>query len=249
MNSDTSGYAGFWQRFAAITIAGVVLCSILICGHILILAVMSPVLNAGGSAISWRAKDIYVAIMGANTERKPLGLGTVWPKSGKPMEDAEDIGDMTFANSSDYFSVLYDGENCGTPEWAPYVAGFSYSKCAGAGVRPKTGGGRLTAKNNAWTIAANITDDMPDIIPIIISRNVDPSSLIPREGDLREQFLRPSKYKTPFGDKAFFFVRKGGSIYKNKWKYANLRVVYGDVSDEELQEIRDAFEKIEYLAP
>ncbi|MCL2104127.1 MAG: ankyrin repeat domain-containing protein [Kiritimatiellaeota bacterium] len=207
--------------------------------------------DADYTTMSMHAKDIYNAIVVANTERAPLGLGPVWPKSGKPMEDAKDIGDMTFANSSDYFSVLYDWKTFGTSDWAPYVHvnKFDYSKCAGAGVPPKTGGGHLTAKNNAWTIAANITDDTPDIIPVIVSRNVDPSSLIPREGDLSEQFLRPSKHKTPFGNKAFVMIRKGGAIYHATWRDASLDRLYQGASGKELQAIRDAFQKIKYLEP
>ena len=232
------------------TIFGVVLGSaILIFGGFLLYVIPQAIGSSGFSAMDIRAKDIYVAIINANSEREPLGLGTVWPKSGKPMEDAKDIGGMTFANSSDYFTVLYDGEHYGTPEWAPYVTGFDYSTCAGAGVPPKTGGGRLTAQNNAWTIAANITDDMPDIIQVIVSRNVDPSSLIPREGDLRKQFLRPSKHTAPFGDQEFLFVRKGGSVFHLRGKHVSLYIVYNGANNEELQRIRDAFEKVEYLAP
>jgi len=113
-----------------------------------------------------------------------------------------------------------------------------------------SGSERLMAENNAWTIAANITDEMPDIIPVIISRNVDPTSLIPKEGDLSQQFLRPSEeFKAPFGNKRFIIVRKGGAVLMYTWRYANLQVIYRDASEEELQKIRDAFQKIKYLTP
>jgi len=214
-------------------------------------AVANAIMRANMTAMANRAKDIYATIVRINFEREPLGLGPIWPKSGEPMEYAEDmdISDMTFANSSDYFSVLCAWEHR-TSSLAQYVIySFDYSKCAGAGVPLKQEYGRLTAENNAWTIAANITDDMPDIIPFIVSRNVDPSSLIPREGDLRQQFLRPSKYMTPFGHHGFLFVRKGGKIYQATWRYASLDRLYQGASKEELQAIRDAFEKIKYLEP
>jgi len=230
-----------------------------IAGLVFFSAISNAVLRAQMVAMSARAKDIYVEIVGANTEREPLGLEAIWPKSGEKMEAAPDmdITQMTFANSSDYFTVLYDSEirrtrvvSQGWSEPYPY-GGFDYSKCAGAGV-PKSppGSKRLKAKNNAWTIAANITDDMPDIIPIMVSRNVDPTSLIPKEGDLRQQLIRLSEaFKTPLGNKGFIIVRKGGATFMCTWRYANLQVIYRDASEEELQEIRDAFQTIKYLTP
>jgi len=170
------------------------------------------------------------------------------------MEAADDIdiAQMTFANSSDYFTVLYDIENYSTPPvWAPYVNGFDYSKFAGVGVpKSPSGSKRLKAKNNAWTIAANITDEMPDIIPVIVSRNIDPTSLIPKEGDLRQQLVRLSEeFTTPFGNKGFVIVRKGGVTSRFTSRRLNLYILYGSTSEEELQEIRDAFQTIKYLTP
>ena len=137
-----------------------------------------------------------------------------------------------------------------SPEsWSPYVVYFDFSKCAGAGVPVKQGAGRLTAENNAWTIAANITDDMLDIIPVIISRNVDPTSLIPKEGDLFQQRIRPSAFTTPFGQEGFVLIRKGGAICTFSWRYGNLGVIYQGASEKELQQIREAFQKIKYLTP
>ena len=218
-------------------------------------AISNAVFFAQTNAMAARARDIYVNIEATKTPCEPVVPVSVWPKSGEKMEAADDIDifQMTFANSSDYFTVLYDIENYSTPHiWAPYVhGGFDYSKFAGAGVpKSPSRSKRLKAKNNAWTIAANITDEMPDIIPIIISRNVDPDSLIPREGDLRQQFVRPSEaFKTPFGNKGFVIVRKGGAVRMYTWRYANLHEIYRGASEGELQEIRDAFQTIKYLTP
>ena len=112
-------------------------------GAIVLFATTAHVVSsANGSALCWRSKDIYISIIGANTEREPLGLGTVWPKAGKKMEDRnDDISEMTFENSTDYFKVLYDDKNRGTTNWAPYAQGFDYSKCAGAGVPLDAQGG------------------------------------------------------------------------------------------------------------
>jgi hypothetical protein len=147
----------------------------------------------GTAADTWsivpvRAKDIFVAVIGANTERKPLGLGSAWPRSaftpiGHGMD--ADIAEMTFANSSDYFTALIDGHRIGKDDWSPFVVGLDWTTFAGGGVPPKEGAGRLTAANNIWTVAANVTDDMPDVIPVLVSRNVDPSSLVPGGDDLK----------------------------------------------------------------
>ena len=217
----------------------------------LLTAVLCPVminsaLQAEMSAMGSRAKEIYNAIMSKDAAINP---DTAWPKSGKQMVEGDDISKMRFENSSDYFSVLF-GTKCTDVYWDPHVAGCNYYPIfAGAGVPAKEGTGRLTAQNNAWIIAANVTDDMPGWIPILITRNVDPASLIPMEGDLKEQHVRPSsEFKTPFGNKGFIIVRKGGIIICGRFgRYGtSLATVYQGM---DVQEIRAALEKIEYLAP
>ena len=223
----------------------------------LLTAVLCPVminntLQTNMTAMGSRMWDIYITIMSANAEREPLGLGTVWPKAGKKLEEGGDIGQMRFENSSDYFSVLLDGKRMGTPDWSPYVFGCDYSKCAGAGVPAKQGAGRLTAANNAWTVIANVTGDLPNGIPLIISRNVDPASLILGEGDPREQYVRPSgKFKTPFGNRRFTMLCKGNMIIRGKFGRhgTSLATIYQGADAQELQRIRDALQKIEYLTP
>ena len=237
---------------ATLSTIGTTVCVVVL--HALYCTIENEVLKANATAMSMRAKEIYVTFTEANREREPLGLGTVWPRTGKPMEEGGDIGKMTFANSTDYFKAVYDDKNRGTADWAPYVAGFDYSKCAAvhSGV-PLDAQGGLTAKNNAWTIAANVTDDMSDFIPVIISRNVDPASLIPGEGDLSQQFIRPSeKFKTPFGGKWIIILRKGGTVHGypcHSMRKANLKWVYHGASEADIPKIRDALQKIEYLEP
>ncbi len=187
------------------------------------------------SPVSARGRDIYIAITSANTDREPLGLGNIWPKTKlKSGVDASsnDIGVKCFTNSSDYFYEIYDGPNVGMDRHDPYVKGFDYSKLAGAGVPAKVGGGKLTAENNMWAIAANITEEDADIIPVLITRNVDVKLLeyfINHGGstslDIRIA-LGAGEHKTPFGDKGFVCVRKGGGTFSNQAKYATLRVLF-----------------------
>jgi len=221
------------------------------------------------SEASGRAKDIFVALT-PGMSCDGLGLGSVWPRAGEgKAEGAEKDPIMQyFENSSDYFWVLLDGETEHTEEWAPYVSRLDWRHFAGGGVPPKQRAGRLTAENNIWTIAANVTEDMPDHIPFIVSRNVDPASLIPHDGDLKAQRIRPSPdFKTPFGDKHFVVVLKGGAIRHLSGKNANLHTLYkgrweegedgrkqewnadADPAPQLIQALQSAFQKIRYLAP
>ena len=196
-------------------------------------AISNAVMQANMTAVGTRGRDIYVAITGANTEREPLGLGNVWPKtqldagttasSGTP-----DIAERTYTESSTYFYDLYDGGNVGTDAWSPYVAGFDYSKLAGAGVSAKSGSGTLTAQNNMWVIAGNIRDEMEDIIPILVTRNIDCSTLKAdlTDGSVTTEVKFSSTYKAPFSNKGFVMIRKGGAMFKARAKYAKLNVVY-----------------------
>ncbi|MDA3924201.1 MAG: hypothetical protein PF904_05835 [Kiritimatiellae bacterium] len=141
-------------------------------------AINSAVVRANISPVSVRGRDIYVAITCANTEREPLGLPPVWPADPGFYTNAVqgDITAVNFTNSTDFFWSLIDGDNLGTEKWSPYVAGFNFSKLAGAGV-PQWKSGRLEPENNMWSIAKNIDENTPDVIPFLITRNVDASSL------------------------------------------------------------------------
>ena len=196
-------------------------------------AISNAVMQANMTAVGTRGRDIFVAITGANTEREPLGLGSVWPKTKAPA-DAQtggdtDIGDMPFSTAEDYFKELYDGENVGKTGWSPYVAGFDYGKLAGAGVSSQPGGSTtLDAQYVMWCIGANVRDEMEDIIPILVTRNVDCAGLsLKYEGtSVTKVKLGEGTYKTPFSNKAFVMIRKGGAIFKARDKYATLRVIY-----------------------
>ena len=183
---------------------------------------------AGASTIGWRGKDIYVSIVGANTEREPLGLPSVWPSDDEPRTTAVwGVECFNFTNSTDYFRYLYDEEHAGTEAWSPFVAGFDYSQLAGAGV-PHCTGKPLTAKYNAWTIVKNVPDDMDDIVPILITRNLDVRSLASDESSWHQgrQLYFDDEWNTPFGSRGFIMVRKGGAIFKARDKYSSYRHVY-----------------------
>jgi len=213
---------------------------------VLLTAVLVPLvpqvkLRADLNTIGRRGQDIYIALLCASTRGEPMfPFINMWPKVKIDGEDhrnigeTEDITDKTFQNSTRYFHELYDGENIGTPAtWAPYVNGFDWSKLAGAGVPKMVGAGVLRSENNIWSIAGNLTDDMDDMIPALVTRNVDCSSFHIKTRANPDAPLRWSQqYNTPFGNKGFVIVRKGGAVLRGIAKRATTSAVYpiGDVT-------------------
>jgi type II secretory pathway pseudopilin PulG len=154
------------------------------------------------SSVAARGRDIYIAITSANTDREPLGLPAVWPQSNPPTTNAVDISKMNFTNSTDYFWALYDGDHLGATNHNPYIKGFDFSKLAGAGVKVHTGQGRLKPENNMWTIAKNVRDEMEDIMPVLVSRNLAAESLVADLTTISDRRLFfDEEWKTPFGRK------------------------------------------------
>jgi prepilin-type N-terminal cleavage/methylation domain-containing protein len=197
-------------------------------------AITGAMLSANMTAVGTRGKDIYVAIVAANTEREPLGLGNVWPKTVIPSGTdtaVKDISNTPYNNSSDYFYDLYDGENVGKTGHNPYIRGFDYSKLAGGGVTAKSGAGKLQAPNNMWSIGGNVRDTMEEIVPILVTRNLDCTSLYKNLETMVTTKLQFSKlYPEPFGEKGIVVVRKGGGIYSLKGRYCTVNLMYGNQS-------------------
>lgn len=199
-------------------------------------AISNAVLRSNMAEVGMKGRDIYIAVAGANSQRKLLGLDSVWPRtetSSGGGSGSTDISNRAFYNSSDYFYELYDGKNIGTSNWRPYVVGFDYSKLSGAGVSAKADlVDHLSAENNMWTIAANVRDEMADIIPVLVTRNVDCRSLykdLP-DGSVGDELAWSYTYRTPFSNKGFVMIRKGGAVFRAHEKYATVRVVYQNQS-------------------
>ena len=192
----------------------------------------SSMLKANMAAVAARGRDIYVAITSANVDRETELLPPIWPKTCLVSTNlTDDISGKVFKTSTEYFAALYDEDHVGTEAWKPWVRGFDYSKLAGTGVPAKMGKGKLLAKNNMWLIAANITEEDPDIIPVLITRNVDVKEIerLVNQGGTSSNDTKlawSSDYKTPFGNKGFVMVRKGGGTFNNQARYATLRVIF-----------------------
>jgi prepilin-type N-terminal cleavage/methylation domain-containing protein len=205
-------------------------------------AIGNAVLKANMMAVSTRGKDIYVAVVGANTEREPLGLGNIWPKNAAGVAAAggaagaqADIATTPYTSSSDYFADLLDANNYGGNNWAPYVQGLDFSKLSGSGVpaRPSGGGQGLQPANNMWTICANLRDELEDVIPFLVTRNVNTQILRDDVTNPTEDRIETGNWfeggpdrTQPFSNKGFVFVRKGGGTFTLTARYVSLKTIY-----------------------
>ena len=200
-------------------------------------AISSAMLSANTSAMSMRGRNLYVGITQANTEREAAGLGTVWPHQAEAdgmSDDTDDIAGQTFGTATLYFQKLFDIDNYGSDNWSPYVSGVDIGVLSGSGV-PAFTGGSLQANNVGWSVASGFTTEMEDIVPVLVTRNMDVSKL-PTSGsnDMSTQKdevqLGQRTYTTPFGNKACIVIHKGGGVNVVKAKYAKLYLIYNKQS-------------------
>ncbi len=198
-------------------------------------AISGAMLTANASAMQMKGRNLHQAITQANIEREQAGLQSVWPKDdSSKSDDADDIAGMTFGTSETYFQELFNVSKYGDPDWAPYV-NVDIGSLSGSGVTPFAGGTTLSGKNVGWCVAQGVTDEMEDIIPVLVSRNAQVDALPTSSGshDMSSDKTEVKMGKTnggvsdtPFGNKAFIVVRKGGAAETIKAKYNKLYLVY-----------------------
>ena len=200
-------------------------------------AISSAMIKANLSACAMRGRNLFVAITGANTEREALGLGNVWPKT-----QAEDGADTSkdplsgaVSSAADYFTYLFDmAKITDSANWKPYVTGVDLSVLNGASVPPiPNGATKIDGKNCLWCVAANITDEIPDVFPVLFSRNIPVSAMKTYEKtydggneEVKIGKANGAKYDTPFSNKAFVLIRKGGAVVSQDAKYALTSVFF-----------------------
>ena len=173
-------------------------------GGIVLPQVLSALNEARSSSMSMRGRKIFVGMIRASVERGAFGLESVWPRT-VALEDEDhkdDILGKAYRTSTEYFKDLCDMANYGTPDWAPYlvcdVSAFGKDF-------------------DDWCVAANVTDDMPDYLPVLVSANFNPE-LLRRKWDGRHSGERlpigpgSGAAKSMFGDTEIVVVRKGGAV-------------------------------------
>ena len=192
-------------------------------------AISSAMLSANTSAMAMRGRNLFVGITSANTEREASGLADVWPKdSDGATDNSDDIANKAASTTTQYFKDLFDIDNYGKAEWDPYV-NVDLGVLSGSGV-PGMTGSTLESKNIAWVVVKNLTSEVPDVIPALVSRNVDFNSLngylAKFDGTATTKVALGGTYDQPFGNKAWVLVRKGGASQVIKAKYSRLDVIF-----------------------
>jgi len=192
-------------------------------------AISSAMLSANTAAMSMRGRNLFVALTQVNTEREGAGLQAVWPQQDTEGLDDDDKQLIGASSTTDFFKYLFNMDNYGTQEWQPYVS-VDISVLSGGGV-PGMSNGKLEKDNIAWVVTQNIQSEIEDVIPVMVSRNVDytslASSLTSYDGQSTTQIeCGKGTYTTPFGNKAWVLVRKGGAAQVIKSKYSKLNVIF-----------------------
>ena len=197
-------------------------------------AISAAMLSANTSAMSMKGRNLFVGITQSNTEREAAGLASVWPKgSENKSEDTEDIAGMDFADSAKWFEELFNIKKYGDQDWSPYVSGVDIAVLSGSGVPSFSGTKSLDGKYVAWSVLKGMQDEMEDVIPVLVTRNAQTSAL-PTSGTFQGTEQTPvgvgkanvGESDTPFSNKAFVLVRKGGAAQVIKAKYNKLYLVY-----------------------
>lgn len=220
----------------------------------LIPAIGNKLLSCDMTPVGVRGREIFVAIAGANCDREPLGLPPVWPSENPPVaiNGPYETECFNFSNSTDYFNYLYDNEYLGADRRNPVAKMGFYSWLAGAGV-PACTCGKPTAENNMWTIAMNVAEDLDDTVPVLITRNIDAASLAAKvtDKDWGKALRFDPEWETPFGDRGFALIRKGGAVFRAREKYVSYKAVYqGQTFDASVDAQGHAVAKpLKYLTP
>ena len=192
-------------------------------------AISSAMVKANLSACGMRGRNLFVAITAANTEREALGLGNCWPQEAQENADENDkIAKQGTPDALTYFKYLFDTDNFGKETWKPYVSGIDIGVLAGAGVPVAAKPDQLQSKNILWTVLSNVSDELDDVLPVLVSRNLDDSKLVVSgtySGDSQDIELGKVN-ATPFGNKAFVCIRKGGAVITQTSKYATTGIIY-----------------------
>ncbi len=202
-------------------------------------AISSAILKAQTTAMASNGRNLFLGITGANTEREQAGLPNVWPLDYKPEGvDTTDIaGQGPYSSSVDYFNDLFclsgkgDADNkYGSKDWRPWID-VDISKLSGSGVAGFSGG-TLSSDNVAWVIMCNVQAGIDEIIPVLVSRNVNYKNLKTDSYDgTSNDPVKCGKdaggdADTPFGSKAWVLVRMNGSTEVINSRYSRLKVIY-----------------------
>lgn len=191
-------------------------------------AISAAMHTANASAMALRGRNLFVGLVQANVDREGCGLGNVWPRTCvADGANANDIAGKAYGSATGYFADLFDIANYGKPEWAPYV-NVDVSVLGKDVVK----GGTVNLGGIEWCVAANVADEMPDCIPVLVSANFNPEFLL-RKWDgvtdaMKQLPIGPDSgaAKSMLGDRGIVVISKGGSAQFIKKRHLNYSTIY-----------------------
>lgn len=212
-------------------------------------AISSAMLSAQTNALSMHGRNLFIGITQANVDRESHGREAVWPKKNSETAggNGDDIADKTYSSDADeYFEDLFDMDNYGKTEWSPFVD-VDIKFLSGAGVPAYKGNSSLKGCI-AWKVVTDLTDDMPDVVPVLVSRNIQTDTFA-KQGTTETlsqttQIKAESQFPQPFGNKASVIIHKGGAAAVYKGRYQSLCDIY----DKQTVTFADG-SQIDYLKP
>ena len=91
---------------------------------------------------------------------------------------------------------------------------------------------------------------MEDVLPVLITRNVS-VDMLPSDtydGKTATAITLGENFTSPFSNKAFVMIRKGGAVFKARQKYSRLNIIYQQQSFT-LPEASTDMDVFQYLKP
>lgn len=189
--------------------------------------------TAKTNACAIQGRKLFQEITQADISREQKGMVSIWPRGSQTKsDDTDDISGTVYSSSYEYFDKLFDLDNYGKQEWDPYV-GCDLSVLSGFGVTPYNGSGSLKGDNVIWCIAQGIETDLPEVLPVLISRNACSEDFI-KNGTFQGTENKKigvgkdngAESSVPFGSKVYVIVRKGGASEVIEAKYSKQYLVY-----------------------
>lgn len=204
----------------------------------ILIAVLTPniaaaLFNAKTNSCSIQGRQLFVDITQANVTRDQKGMVSIWPRTAdSKSDDQDDISGNEYKDAKEYFEKLFDIEHYGSKDWDPYVKS-DIRNISGFGVAPFNGGSSLSGDNVLWCIAKGIEDTFADVIPVLVTRNVNTKDLF-TSGDFKGDETQEvhigkedgGESNQPFGKQAFVIVRKNGASDVTLKKYCKQKDVY-----------------------
>ena len=224
MNKMTKGFT-LVELLVVIGILGILM-------GVLFPTINTAMQNAKTNSCCIQGRKLFTEIVQADISREQKGMASVWPRTPETKtDDTDDIAGATYGTATEYFKKLFDIEHYGSEECDPYV-GCDMSVLSGYGV-PPFAGQNFQGDNVLWNIAQGIESDLPEVVPVLVSRNACTEDLF-TAGEFKgteKTVVKIGKENggesnIPFGSKVYVVIRKSGASEVIEKKYSKQYLLY-----------------------